>query len=115
DFHPPHGPLPAFSGPPTPVATEANSTTPVFTCVLAGVPVRCLLDTGNSGLSVSSELASQLAAPVVGSFSVRGLGDYATQVVRAGPLRIGNATFPEAYYVVLNDIRHYGYDVVVGA
>jgi hypothetical protein len=48
-------------------------------------------------------------------FRVRGLGDYSTQVVRAGPLRVGNATYPEALYVVLNDISRYGYDVVLGA
>jgi hypothetical protein len=64
---------------------------------------------------MSSELASRLAAPVVGTYQVRGLGGYATQVVRAGPLRIGNATYPDAYYVVLNDLRRYGYDVVLGA
>ncbi|MBV9333470.1 MAG: hypothetical protein JO146_05650 [Candidatus Eremiobacteraeota bacterium] len=64
---------------------------------------------------MSSELASQLGAPVVGNYLVRGLGGYQTQVVRTGPLRIGTATYPEAYYLVLNDLRRYGYDVVLGA
>ena len=52
---------------------------------------------------------------MLGTYHVRGLGDYSTQVVRAGPLQVGNATFPDAYYVVLNDVSRYGYDVVLGA
>jgi hypothetical protein len=114
-YHPPHGPLPVFDGPPQPVTTDATHVTPILNCALGGVSVRCLIDTGNSGLSVSSELAARLDAPVVGAFTVRGLGGYSTQVVRAGPLRIGNATFPQAYYLVLNDVSRYGYDVVLGS
>jgi hypothetical protein len=114
-FDPPHGPRPAFTGPTQAVQLDPKHVTPVFDCTIAGTPVRCLLDTGNSGLSISSELASQIDAPVSGTFTVRGLGGYSTQVVRAGQLKIGNATYPSAYYVVLNDIRKFGYDVVVGA
>jgi Aspartyl protease len=114
-FHPPHGPLPVFTGRPAPIATDAKAVTPIVSCSIADIALRCLLDTGNSSLSMSSELASELGVPVVGTYQVRGLGGYSTQVVRAGPLRIGNATYPGAYYVVLNDLRHYGYDVVLGA
>jgi Aspartyl protease len=114
-FDPPRGLSPTFAGPAKPVPTDPAHITPVFACEIGGVALHCLLDTGNSGLSISSEVASQLDAPVVGTVDVRGLGGYSTQVVRAGPLRIGNATFPSAYYLVLNDIRKYGYDVVVGA
>jgi hypothetical protein len=114
-FEAPHGPRPAFAGASKPVPTDPAHITPVFPCEIAGIAVRCLLDTGNSGLSMSSELASQIDAPVAGTFDVRGLGDYSTQVVRGGPLKIGNATYPASYYLVLNDIRKYGYDVVVGA
>jgi hypothetical protein len=114
-FHPPRGPVPAFSGPPRAIATDPEHVTPIVDCTVAGVPVRCLIDTGNSGFSLSSELAARLGAAVIGTFHVRGLGDYSTQVIRAGPLHVGNATYPEAYYVVLNDISHYGYDVVLGA
>jgi Aspartyl protease len=114
-FNPPHGPLPTFNGAPAPIPTDPKAVTPIVDCTVAGVALRCLIDSGNSGLSMSSELASRLAAPVVGTYQVRGLGGYATQVVRAGPLRIGNATYPDAYYVVLNDLRRYGYDVVLGA
>ena len=115
-FRPPRGPVPTFVGStPQSVATDPNHVTPVVNCSVDDVPVHCLIDTGNSGLSVSSELAARLGAPVIGTFHVRGLGDYSTQVVRSGPLRVGNATYPDAYYVVLNDISRYGYDVVLGA
>jgi hypothetical protein len=114
-FYPPHGPVPAVAGAFQAFPTDPKSVTPISDCSVGGVALRCLIDTGNSGLSISSELASRLGAPVVGSYRVRGLGGYSTQVVRAGPLRIGNATYPDAYYVVLNDLRRYGYDVVLGA
>jgi hypothetical protein len=114
-FHPPHGPLPSFAGAPEAIPTDPKAVTPIVECSVGGIALRCLVDSGNSGLSMSSELASQLAAPVVGTYQVRGLGGYSTQVVRAGPLRVGNATYPEAYYAVLNDLRRYGYDVVLGA
>ncbi|MBV8724069.1 MAG: retroviral-like aspartic protease [Candidatus Eremiobacteraeota bacterium] len=114
-LQPPRGLVPAFNGPAESVATDPRSVTPIVECSVGGVPTRCLIDSGNSGLSMSSELASRLGATVVGSYKVRGLGDYSTQVVRAGPLRIANATYPEAYYVVLTDLRRYGYDVVLGA
>lgn len=113
-FRAPRGLVPVFNGTPQTVPIDPSHITPVFPCAVAGVEVRCLLDTGNSGISMSSELAIQLDAPVVGSYDVRGLGGYSTQVVRAGPLTIANATFPEAYYIVLNDIHKYGYDVVIG-
>jgi hypothetical protein len=114
-FHPPHGLTPVLRETPTSVPTDPNAIEPIIDCSVNGVPLRCLIDTGNSGLSLSSEIASRLGAPVVGTYKVRGLGGYATQVVRAGPLRIGSAIYPEAYYVVLNDLRRYGYDVVLGS
>lgn len=114
-FHSPHGPVPVFAGAPQTIPTDPSHVTPIIDCSVGGVAVRCLIDSGNSGLSMSSELAVRLGANVLGSFRVRGLGDYSTQVVRAGPLKVGNATFPDAYYVVLNDISRYGYDAVLGA
>jgi hypothetical protein len=114
-FTAPHGPLPVFHGPPAPVPTNPDHAVPMFHCTLGGLAATCLLDSGNSGLAMSRELADALHAPKVGSFQVGGLGNYTTDVVRGGELDVGNAAFPAANYVVLNDIRHFGYDVVLGA
>jgi Aspartyl protease len=114
-FHPPHGLLPTLHGAPSAIAIDSKAAEPIVDCTVGGIALRCLIDTGNSGLSMSAELASRLGAPVVGSYQVRGLGGYSTQVVRAGPLHVGNAVYSDAYYVVLNDLRRYGYDVVLGA
>ncbi len=114
-FVPPHGPQPTFSQGPVTISTDPEQSIPVFDCMLDGIATRCLLDSGNSGLSVSLSLAEKLSAPVVGSFQVRGLGNYATEVVRAGPLAVGGMTLPAANYVVLHDIDRFGYQVVLGA
>jgi hypothetical protein len=114
-FHAPHGLVPHFAGAAAPIPTDPSHVTPVVDCTIGGIPTRCLIDTGNSGMSISTELAARIGSSVLGTYHVRGLGDYSTQVVRAGPLQVGNATFPDAYYVVLNDVSRYGYDVVLGA
>jgi Aspartyl protease len=114
-FVPPHGPQPTFSQRPVTLSTDPEQSIPVFDCTLDGIATKCLLDSGNSGLSVSLSLAEKLSAPVVGSFQVRGLGNYATEVVRAGPLSVGGMTLPAANYVVLHDIDRFGYQVVLGA
>ena len=114
-FTAPHGPLPVFTGKSTPIATDPARAVPVFACTLGGISTTCLLDSGNSGLSISRELAQRLAAPRVGTYRIVGLGDYSTDVVRAGQLVVGNATFPAANYVELNDIAPFGYQVVLGA
>jgi len=114
-FETPHGPLPVFASTPAAIATDPDQVTPVFTCTLGGIATKCQLDSGNSGLSVSSTLAEELKAPKIGSFQVRGLGDYATEVVRAGELHVGAMTLPVANYVVLHDIDRFGYQVVLGA
>jgi hypothetical protein len=114
-FEAPHGPVPVFAARPAIVPTDPAKATPVFACTLGGIATTCLLDSGNSGLSVSLELAEALNAPTIGSFRVRGLGDYATEVVHIGALQIGTMTVPPANYVVLHDIDRFGYQVVVGA
>lgn len=114
-FAEPHGIVPVVTGEPVAIATDPALATPVFPCTLASTPVRCLLDTGNSGLAISSDLAQSLHLAPVGELQVRGLGNYATQVVNAGPLGIGQLLFPNANYAVLNDIHRFGYDVVLGA
>ena len=114
-FEAPHGPVPSFSSTPASVPTDPDRATPVFPCTVGGIDTKCLLDSGNSGLSMSLALAEALKAPVVGSFQVRGLGDYATEVVHAGALQVGAMTLPPANYVVLHDIDRFGYQVVLGA
>ena len=65
---------------------------------------------------MSLELAEKLKLePQATSFDVRGVGKYVTGLVRAPDLRVGGATYPAATYVVLHDVRQYGYDVVLGA
>ncbi|HET9030624.1 MAG TPA: retropepsin-like aspartic protease [Candidatus Aquilonibacter sp.] len=115
EFAPPHGLVPSFSGKTAVVATNEYRSVPIFACELGGVKTNCLLDSGNSGLAISDSLAKRLHTPLVGSFVVRGLGNYTTDVVRAGGLRLGNATYGPANYVVLHDIEKFGYQVVLGA
>jgi hypothetical protein len=114
-FVAPHGPQPVFSSRPVTMETDPRQTIPIFDCAIGDIQTKCLLDSGNSGLSLSLTLAEELAAPVVGSFQVRGLGNYATEVVRAGPLTVGGMSLPPANYVVLHDIDRFGYQVVLGA
>ncbi|HET7814397.1 MAG TPA: hypothetical protein VFL13_08475 [Candidatus Baltobacteraceae bacterium] len=97
------------------VSLDPDSVSPLGTCTLGTVKVSCLIDSGNSAMSMSVELAEQLNLPPVGMLRVSGLGNYATEVVHAGPLRVGNQQFDPANYFVLSDIHKYGYDLVVGA
>ncbi|MGH8164949.1 MAG: hypothetical protein ACREP1_11520, partial [Rhodanobacteraceae bacterium] len=78
-FEPPTGLAPAFDASP-PMALDPASAAPIGPCTSAGISARCLIDTGNSGIAMSLELAEQLRAPVVGAFRVSGLGAYATEV-----------------------------------
>lgn len=97
------------------LAIDPESVAPVGNCTIGDLTVRCLIDSGSSGLSMSLELAERLHLTAVGTFEAHGLGTYATEVVRAGTLRAGNALFGNANYSVLNDIERYGYDLVLGA
>lgn len=111
----PNGLQPQLGTPPAGMSLDPLSPMPVGSCTIGGRSERCLIDTGNSGLAMSLELSEQLGLEPVGMTSVAGLGEYATEVVRAGPLDLGNVRFPQAYYVVLADIHRYGYDLVLGA
>lgn len=111
----PHGLTPVIGAAPAGMALDPYSTTPIGTCKIAGINARCLIDSGNSALSMSEELANQLKLDPIGMMAISGLGHYATGVVRAGPLQMGNVTFGDADYVVLSDIHPYGYDLVIGA
>lgn len=95
---------------------ERPTVQPVVPCSIGGQSVRCLLDTGNSGLSMSLELAEQLGLePQGGAFDISGVGQYITGIVRAGAIQVGPASYPPARYIVLHDLHRYGYDVVLGA
>ena len=88
----------------------------VVPCSIGGQNVACLLDTGNSGMSMSLELAEKLGIePQTGAFDVNGIGHYVTGILKAPPIVVGSATFPPANYLVLHDVHQYGYDVVLGA
>jgi hypothetical protein len=98
------------------VRMDRPSVAPVVDCTLGTVVTRCLLDTGNAGMSISLELAEQLGLEALpNAFVIHGLGSYATGVVRAPELKLGAATYPGAYYAILHDLHAYGYDVVLGA
>jgi len=111
----PHGLLARITGAPPGMPLDPQSVTPLGTCKIAGIAARCLIDSGNSALSMSLELSEQLGLQPIGMMHIAGLGDYATEVVRAGPLQMGNVEFGDANYVVLSDIHRYGYDLVLGA
>jgi Aspartyl protease len=111
----PHGISGTVTGTPAEMALDSQSTTPLGNCTIAGVSARCLIDSGNSAMAMSLELAEQIGLQPHGMLHVAGLGNYATEVVRAGPLQMGNVRFGDLNYIVLSDIHRYGYDVVVGA
>ncbi len=111
----PRGLVPHIADSPAGMPLDPMSTTPIGDCSIAGVSVKCLVDSGNSALSMSLQLAEQLHLEPIGMMRIAGLGDYATEVVRSGPLVLGNVRFGDANYVVLSDIHRYGYDVVIGA
>ena len=114
-FEPPHGLTPEIGETPAGMPIDPLSATPVGDCSIGGVSARCLIDTGNSSLSISVELADRLGLKPIGMVPVSGLGNYATEVVRGGPLQLGNVRFGDADYIVLSDIHRYGYDIVLGA
>ena len=89
---------------------------PVVACTIGGQAASCLLDTGDSGLSMSLELSEKLGIePVAGTYDVHGIGQYVTGVVRAPALTVGGAVYPAANYVVLHDLAQYGCDAILGA
>jgi hypothetical protein len=95
---------------------ERASDRVVVPCAIGGEHIACLLDTGDSGMSMSVELAEKLGiAPQTGTFFVSGLGGSVTGILKGPALNVGPATYPAADYLVLNDIHDRGYDVVLGA
>jgi hypothetical protein len=113
-------PLVAPTGPPVtfndaaPVA-KLDGATPRFACRIDGVPARCLLDTGASGLAMSLDLADRLHLNPVGRIGIRGLGTVSSGVVRANALDLGSMRIGRALYAILPDAGGFGTDVVIGA
>ena len=114
-YDPPHGLTPTITATPAGMPIDPDSITPLGSCTIGGIGVGCLVDTGNSALAMSLELAEKLNLNPIGMLRIAGLGNYATEVVHAGPLFLGNVKFGDANYIVLTDIHRYGYDLVVGS
>ncbi len=104
----------AFAAAPIVLPWRPRARTPVVDCSIDGRPLRCLIDSGNSGLSMTLALAERLHLQPIGTFEVQGIGRYVTEVVSAPPLHLGAATLPTASYVVLPDLEGTRYDVVLG-
>jgi len=96
--------------------TEPFGDVPILQCTIGGESIPCLLDSGNSGLSMSLELAEKLGIePVAGAFEVSGIGSYDTGVAKAPPLSVGSGiVYPSALYVILHDLHRFGFDLVLG-
>jgi len=112
---PPAGLVPRFADGST-LVTMLRTERPIVACTIGEFTVPCLLDTGNTGMAISLELAEALhLEPLQASTEVRGVGSYITGVAEVPPLSVAGATFPGALYTILHDIHGYGYDVVLGA
>ena len=117
-LEPPSGLVPQF-GPKVASAKlygQRAGDSPVTDCAIGGQSAPCLLDTGNSGMAMSLELAEKLGLEATGApFEVHGIGSYVTGVVKGPPLVVDGVTYPSASYVLLHDIHQFGYDIVLGA
>ncbi len=114
-FVAPHPISLAFAAAPVVLPWRPRAKTPIVACSIAGQPLRCLIDSGNSGLSMTLTLAERLHLQPTGTFEVQGIGDYLTELVTAPPLQLGAATLPKATYVVLSDLEGTRYDVILGS
>ncbi len=115
----PAGLVPSFGGQEGVVKmlpTGRGTVLPVVACTIGGHTVTALLDTGDSNLAMSLELAEELGVePIGAALSVRGVGQYATGLAPGPGFAIGSVAFPPAKFAVLHDIHQYGYDLVLGA
>jgi hypothetical protein len=113
----PPGLAPQFVGGPATVTMLHSDRTlaPIVPCTVGSERAACLLDSGNSGLSMSAELASRLGLGAQGLGPEFGAAREVSGLVKAPVLQIGSATFPAAQYVVLRNAHRDGYDVVLGA
>ncbi len=114
----PAGLIPVFSGPTAVLKMLASErgALPVVACTIGGRTVPALLDTGNSSLAMSLELAERLGIePSGGAFSIRGVGQYVTGVALGPSFALGPVTFPPAKFALLHELHRFGYELVLGA
>jgi hypothetical protein len=113
----PPGLVPQFASGPASVPLQhlAGKLAPIVPCSIGAETAACLLDSGNSGLAISAELASRLGLATQSLGPEFGAPREVGGLVKTPALQIGGATFPSAQYVVLRDAHRDGYDVVLGA
>jgi hypothetical protein len=115
----PPGLVPVFAGPDTiakMLPTGRGPVMPVVECTIGGHTVTALLDTGDSNIAMSLELAEELGVePSGGALAIHGIGQYATGLASGPGFAIGAVAFPAAKFALLHDIHRYGYDLVLGA
>lgn len=114
-------PLTLPTGPPVtfvdsaPDARLEGGDIPRFPCRVEGVNVRCVLDSGASGLAMSLTLADRLHKPLLGQIALQGEGQLTSGVVRADSLDLGSLRVGSALFAVLPDVGGFDADVIVGA
>lgn len=113
----PPGLVPQFASGPAAVTLQhaAGGLAPIVPCNVGAEHAQCLLDSGNSGLAMSAELAARLGLTPQNLGPEFGTSRVVSGLVKAPALQLGGATFPAAEYVVLRDVHRSGYDVVLGA
>jgi hypothetical protein len=98
------------------VPTGREMVMPAVACTIGGRTVTALLDTGDSNIAMSLELAEELGVePSGGALAIHGIGQYATGLAAGPGFAIGAVAFPAAKFALLHDIHRYGYDLVLGA
>ena len=89
---------------------------PAVACTIGGRTVTALLDTGDSNIAMSLELAEDLGVEASGgALAIHGIGQYVTGIAAGPGFAIGAVAFPAAKFALLHDIHRYGYDLVLGA
>jgi hypothetical protein len=113
----PAGLVPQFASGPATVAMQrpSGSQAPVVPCAIGSERTLCLIDSGNSGLSMTIELANRLGLTPQELGPEFGSSATVAGIVKAGPLQLGGVTYPAAQYVVLRGAHRGGIDLVLGA
>lgn len=90
---------------------------PIVPCRIGTRALRCLVDTGTTPSAMTLALAEELRLEPHGEIEIAGFGRgrYATGIVDAGPLVVGNATFAAWHFAVIPGARGFGFDVILGS